>query len=143
MLHRVGLTPSQLLPSQYHGVVDHGIGLTDIVKKRFGADADLRRADFDADSLRALITHYQPRILAFNGKRAAQAFFGVGTGYGYQTGRDIGRTLIYVAPSTSGAAHRYWNEQIWLEVALAASAVQSGCQGSTAARIAARTDRGR
>ena len=121
MLHRVGLTPSQLTPAQYGSVVTYGIGLTDIVKKRFGADADLRRGDFDTDSLCALIACYQPRILAFNGKRAACAFFGTRAEYGYQLRRNIARTQIYVAPSTSGAARRFWNEQIWLDVALAAS----------------------
>jgi TDG/mug DNA glycosylase family protein len=137
MLHRVGLTPRQLPPAEFRGVADYGIGLTDIVKKSFGADSSLRPGDFDRDGLRRRIETYQPGVLAFNGKRAAAAFFGGSVAYGYQPGRDIGVTRIYVAPSTSGAARGFWDESLWRLVAEAAN------QGSTADRIAARTDSGR
>ena len=58
--------------------------------------------------------------------------------YGHQSGQDIGLTRIYVAPSTSGAARGFWNEDYWRLVAQAASV-----QGSTAEMIAASTESGR
>ena len=137
MLHRVGLTPRQLRPAEFCDVAEYGIGLTDIVKKSFGADSSLRPGDFDRDGLRRRIETYRPGILAFNGKRAASAFFGGAVAYGYQLGQDIGTTRIYVAPSTSGAARGFWDENLWRLVAEAVD------QGSTADRIAARTDSGR
>jgi TDG/mug DNA glycosylase family protein len=137
MLHRVGLTPRLLRPAEFRCVTDYGIGLTDIVKKSFGADSSLRPGDFDRDGLRRRIETYQPELLAFNGKRAASAFFSGSVAYGYQLGQDIGATRIYVAPSTSGAARGFWDESLWRLVA------EAVLQGSTADRIAARTDSGR
>ena len=117
MLHRVGLTPRVLRPAEFREVIAYAIGLTDLAKKSFGADSSLRRGDSDSDGLRRRIETYQPRILAFNGKRAASAFLGGPVAYGYQPGRDIGATRIYVAPSTSGAARGFWDENIWRLVA--------------------------
>ena len=138
MLYRVGLTPVVLAPAEFRSVLAYGIGLTDIVKTAFGPDSSLRPADFDRDGLRRRIETLQPGILAFNGKRGASAFLGGPVAYGYQSGRDIGATRIYVAPSTSGAARGFWNEDYWRLVAAAALA-----QGSTAERIAASTESGR
>ncbi len=120
MLHRAGLTPSMLRPADFRSVLDHGIGLTDIVKTAFGPDSGLRPADFDRDGLAHRIAAFQPRILAFNGKRSASAFLGGPVAYGYQPGRDIGATRLFVAPSTSGAARGFWDEDIWRAVARAA-----------------------
>ncbi len=136
MLHRVGLTPTLLRPADFRTVIEYGIGLTDIVKTSFGADSSLRPADFDREGLRRRIETFQPRVLAFNGKRSASAFFGGSVVYGYQFRRDIGVTKIYVAPSTSGAARGFWNEGLWRLVAEAV-------QGSTADRIVASTVSGR
>ena len=136
MLHRVGLTPTLLRPADFRTVLAYGIGLTDIVKTGFGPDSGLKAADFDRDGLRRRIETFQPRILAFNGKRSASAFFGESVAYGYQFSRNIGVTRIYVAPSTSGAARGFWDESLWRRVAEAV-------QGSTADRIAASTDSGR
>lgn len=119
MLCRVGLTPNVLRPDEFRQVLTYGIGLTDIVKEAFGADRDLRSSDFDREDLCTRIMAIQPNNLVFNGKRAARAFFGIRSDYGYQVGRDLGRTRVYVAPSTSGAARKFWNEQIWREIALA------------------------
>jgi double-stranded uracil-DNA glycosylase len=120
MLHRVGLTPTLLAPAEFRSVLAHGIGLTDIVKTAFGPDSGLRPADFDREGLRRRIELFQPRILAFNGKRSASSFLGEAVVYGYQLNQDIGATRVYVAPSTSGAARGFWDEEYWRLVAEAA-----------------------
>jgi TDG/mug DNA glycosylase family protein len=116
-LHRIGLTPVELAPQDFRSVLGYGIGLTDIAKKAFGGDAMLQQGDFDAAALKARIEMFQPRILAFNGKNAAKRYFGETVGYGWQAGRTVGATRIFVAPSTSGAARGFWNEAYWRELA--------------------------
>lgn len=120
MLHRVGLTPMVLAPTEFRSALAYGIGLTDIVKTAFGPDSGLRPIDFDRDGLRRRIETFQPRILAFNGKRSASAFFRKPVVYGHQLNHDIGPTRVYVAPSTSGAARGFWDEGYWRLVAEAA-----------------------
>lgn len=117
-LAEVGLTPEVLEPRVYERLLDYGIGLTDVVKDQAGGDASI---DFTAPSgavaLRAKIEMFEPRILCFNGKCAAQAFFGTGAiGYGLQP-ETIGPTVLFVAPSTSGAASGSWSLDTWKELA--------------------------
>ena len=117
MLHRIGLTPRQLRPEEYAGAADFGVGLTDMVKERFGADDGLRPGDDRPDLLRDKIRLYRPRALAFNGKRAARAFWGGhAVDYGLQAQKE-GATAVFVLPSTSGAARRYWDEDVWRRMA--------------------------
>lgn len=114
-LHAVDLTPRLLAPPEFKQVTAYGIGLTDIAKKASGNDSDLSKEDYDADALRAKIVQYQPRILAFTSKKGASVFLGTTTGklsYGKQSAR-IEQTAIWVLPSPSGAARRYWNIEIW------------------------------
>jgi ADP-heptose:LPS heptosyltransferase len=60
---------------------------------------------------------YQPRYFCFNGKRAAQEFFGTqDVRFGVQTPR-IGRTVLFVAPSTSAAAKATWDLSVWQDLA--------------------------
>jgi len=113
MLYLIGLTPQRFAPPEYAAVLAYGIGLTDMVKRRSGNDDDLQREDFGADLLRRKITQYCPRVVAFNGKRAAQAFFGGQVDYGAQEAA-MGTTMFFVLPSTSGAARRFWDEAPWL-----------------------------
>ena len=116
-LHRVGLTPTILAPTEFRSVLAYGIGLTDIVKTAFGPDSGLKLTDFDRDGLRRRLEMFQPRILAFHGKRGASAFFRESVDYGRKVNLDIGATRVYVAPSTSGAARGFWDEGYWLRVA--------------------------
>ena len=51
-LHAVGLTPERLPPAQFRRVLAFGIGLTDVAKHAFGADAELPSTAFDAAALR-------------------------------------------------------------------------------------------
>ncbi|MSO65292.1 MAG: mismatch-specific DNA-glycosylase, partial [Alphaproteobacteria bacterium] len=115
-LHRIGLTERQLAPREYQLVATYGIGLTDMNKSQSGGDAALSRTADQPDRLRRLIERYRPLVLAFNGKRAAAVLLGADVRYGQQDHR-IGDTVIYVLPSTSGAAAGRWDLAPWQEMA--------------------------
>jgi TDG/mug DNA glycosylase family protein len=120
VMHRGGVTPHRLTPDQYPELPRFGVGLTDICKYAFGADSDLAREDFDAAGLAEKIKAAAPDILAFNGKLAAKRFLGRNdVPYGFQA-ESLGPTQLYVAPSTSKLARRYWDEAIWIELLNAA-----------------------
>lgn len=116
-LHAVGLTPRRLAPIEFPSVVDHGIGLTDVCKTAWGQDAELLDDDFEPDALREKIERFAPRYLAFTSKRAAREFLGRNPEYGIQP-ETIGATKIFVLPSTSGLATRFWDESHWQELAV-------------------------
>lgn len=116
-LAAVGLTPHELAPADYARLLDYGMGLTDVAKNQSGNDRDLRIDRADVLLLRSRIAMYQPQYLCFNGKRAAQEFLGQSLiDYGVQRER-VGRTVLYVAPSTSGAASGAWNLAVWKDLA--------------------------
>lgn len=116
VLHRVGLTPVQLTPPDWLRLPDFGIGLTDLVKGVSGNDRALERAHFDMASFRSRIEAVAPAVVAFNGKRAGQAFLDRPVEYGRQR-EMIGQTVLFVLPSTSGAAGGWWDEGHWRELA--------------------------
>jgi double-stranded uracil-DNA glycosylase len=117
ILAETGLTPQLLLPEQYPYLVKYRIGLTDLVKKREGRDTVLTAHDFDVESFKAKIEIFAPMAVGFNGKRAAEVFFGrKSVGYGRHNQR-IWETTLFVLPSTSGAARGYWDPDYWRELA--------------------------
>jgi TDG/mug DNA glycosylase family protein len=121
VLYQIGLVPVRLRPEDFRTVTRYGIGLTDVAKRSSGPDSALRGSHFDVTGLAARIAAHGPRILAFNGKRAAQAALGVGEGrlaYGRQAEMLAG-TDIYVLPSTSGAAAGFWSIEPWKQLAMA------------------------
>lgn len=122
ILAEVGLTPRRLDPGEFREVLNFGIGLTDLVKTHSGSDAVLPRAADDVAGLIARIRSVRPRLIAFNGKRAATVFYG-------RSGRDVGYgpgppladfPPIWVLPSTSGAACGSWSDAPWRRFADAA-----------------------
>jgi len=116
-IHAVGLTPRLLAPEEWRSLDALGIGFTDLVKRHSGMDKDLPPGSFDAARVRASIEKHQPATLAFNGKTAAKAFFGRSfIDYGRQLDR-IGRTAVWVLPSTSGAASGAWSVEPWQALA--------------------------
>lgn len=115
ILFKTGLTPVLLLPEQYKQVLEFNIGLTDMVKTISGSDSVLKKEDFDSEGFRNKILIYQPRMVCFNGKAAAAAFLSKRTkdiGYGLLP-IGIGKTKLFVAPSTSGSANGFWDENYW------------------------------
>jgi TDG/mug DNA glycosylase family protein len=115
-LHSAELTPVQLSPAEFERLPAHGIGLTDICKVLYGSDEEVGVVEFDIDGLQARIAEMEPANLAFNGKNAARGALERTVDYGLQPER-IGGAAVWVLPSTSGAARRYWDIEPWRELA--------------------------
>ncbi len=112
----IGLTVERIEPANYRHVLRFGIGLTDLAKHVSGTDELIDKRHFDRDGLRAKVEKYAPRALGFNGKFAGRAFLERPVDYGLQPER-IGDTELFVLPSTSAAARRYWDLKPWRAVA--------------------------
>ena len=123
-LHSVGLTPFKLDPTEFQRLPDFGIGLTDVCKVTSGPDSDVGKTNFDVPRLAASIAEASPDRLAFNGKNSARAVLDRQVDYGLQPER-IGGAEVWVLPSTSGMARRFWNIGPWRDLAQAAGIRQS------------------
>lgn len=115
-LAAVGFTPRRLAPVEYPEVTRYGLGLTDVCKTASGQDADLNAEDFDPGALIGKITTHRPQFVAFTSKRAAREALDINADYGLQP-ETIGETGVFVLPSTSGLATRFWDETHWHELA--------------------------
>ena len=116
VLQETGLTPCLLQPSEFRSLLQYGIGLTDVVKDQAGMDIDIDFPGYGAE-LEHRLKPYSPHFLCFNGKRAASEALGrKQVTYGMQSDR-FGVTSLFVAPSTSAAARRWWNNQLWQQLA--------------------------
>jgi len=118
ILRQIGLTPYQLEPQAFRSLVQYGIGLTDLAQHTSGVDYKLNKTDFDIMGFRDKITYFKPKFLTFNGKRAAQEFYGqrLNVNYGLQPDKLI-QSAVFVLPSTSGAAQSFWDETYWFTLA--------------------------
>lgn len=103
MLHRSGLTSRQLRPEDDASIVEHGLGLTDLVGRW-----DPPRVDID--DLVSKVEVWEPEWLAFTSKdvagKAARALGHRKPGLG-PTAWGIGRSEVFVLPGTSGANQRH------------------------------------
>jgi TDG/mug DNA glycosylase family protein len=120
VLQKTKITTELITPSCYQQLVKLGVGLTDLVKHKTGLDNELSDEDFDRDGFIKKIEYYKPRVVCFNGKLAASYFlYGKKktkkVKYGLQK-ETIGKTLIFVAPSTAATARKYWDEKHWFDL---------------------------
>ena len=120
-LYEIGLTPRLFSPNQCHLLLDLGIGLTDMAKFVYGSDASLQKGSDDPTRIYQIVNESTPTVLAFVGKRAAQVFFRAhfsikNVPYGVQK-QTINKTELFVLPSPSGLAVRYWNTRPWYDLA--------------------------
>ena len=117
ILFQVRLTPYQFSPEEFEDLLNYKIGLTDMAKFFAGNDTGLRADSDDPDALYQKIKTFQPKILAFVGKRSAKVFFKkkfgfTDIGYGIQN-QSIDLTKLFILPSPSGLARRYWDFTPW------------------------------
>jgi TDG/mug DNA glycosylase family protein len=115
-LHETGLTPVRLEPREFGRLPEFGIGLTDICKLLHGSDEEVGTVEFDVAGLQTRIAEAEPAHLAFNGKNAARGALERAVELGPQE-EQIGGATVWVLPSTSGAARRYWDIGPWRDLA--------------------------
>jgi TDG/mug DNA glycosylase family protein len=123
LLEATGLTSGEWLgPSRDREVLKHGIGLTDIVpNKAASSDALLRRGDYDVVGLVQKVEQFEPKIIAFNGEKAATRvarhlkYLPPSEGPAHWT---LGHALVYRLPSSSSANAKggyYVKRAKWVE----------------------------
>ncbi len=115
-LAQVGLTPRRFQPGEYPELLDLDIGLTDLCKLHYGQDDELPPGSLDAQGLLAKLAVYRPLRLAFTSKNAAQAVYGRKVDYGQQK-EPLEGAQVWVLPSPSGLATRFWNVEVWQALA--------------------------
>ncbi len=70
-LHHVGITRREFAPEDDASLMDLGIGFTDLSKVGCGADDKITKDQIDLDRFERSLRIYQPRAIAFTGKKAA------------------------------------------------------------------------
>lgn len=116
-LHQVGITPHRFAPQEYPKLLTLKVGLTDLCKAHAGTDAALPEGAFDAAAFKQKMLRYQPRMIAFTSKNAAQIWLGHPVAYGLQS-EKLGRSELFVLTSPSGLATRFFDVEIWRALAL-------------------------
>ena len=104
------LTPAPLGPETDSHALRYGIGFTDLVKRATRQMAELKTAEFreGAPVLQGKLMDCQPRVVCFNGVSGYKNYlrFAESTTGAVEIGlqpRQIGRSKVFVVPSTSPA----------------------------------------
>jgi TDG/mug DNA glycosylase family protein len=103
-LHLAGLTPRRLRPEEDRELLDHGLGVTNLVDRptRTAAELDPAELRAGAAALDALVARYRPRVVAVLGLGAYRtAFDRPRAGAGEQPER-IGGARTWALPNPSG-----------------------------------------
>ena len=104
-------------PQEQHELPELGYGLTNAAYRTTPGSGDLRRGDFDQAEFEARIEAVAPRAVAFVGKEAYRGLFGTSGPSSDRRCGAIGRTGLFVLPSTSpaNAAVPYAERLRWFE----------------------------
>ena len=120
VIHEVGLTPRLFAPAEFTSLLDHGIGFTDLAKRAAGMDRQIAANLYDLDAFATKLNYYKPAVIAFSSKKAASVWLRSPTRR-TETGRlvraDATSSDVFILPSPSGAAARYWSSKPWQELA--------------------------
>lgn len=104
VLHASGFTPRQLAPSEERELLDHGLGITNVVA-RASARADEVSAQEFREGGRLLVEkvlRFRPRVLAVVGITAYRTAFGDRRATTGPQPAGIGSTRVWVLPNPSG-----------------------------------------
>jgi double-stranded uracil-DNA glycosylase len=128
ILFETRLTPRQIKPDEFMLMPGLGYGLTDVCKQASGTDSQIPRvSSVQRAVLREKILRHQPAFLAFTSLEAGRRYCGYRAGLGLQDAR-IGRTRLYILPSTSPNAAWNWQARKyhWHEFAEHVAETQAG-----------------
>ena len=113
-LNSSGLVPVQLSPALDKQLLDHRIGVTDLIKRPTSQASGLSVSDYreGAPLLKAKLLHYQPAIACFHGMMCYRAYLRYAEDLqdkpelGLQR-HTIGKSRVFVVPNPSPANAQY------------------------------------
>ena len=113
-LNGSGLVTVQLSSALDNQLLDHGIGLTDLIKRPTSQASGLNVSDYreGAPILKAKLLDYQPAIACFHGMMCYRAYLKYAEGFkekpnlGLQP-HSIGQSRVFVVPNPSPANAQY------------------------------------
>ncbi len=117
LLHESGLSPREFAPNEERRLLEHGLGITNIVTRASRSESDLTWDELVAGGveLRRTIDAYTPRVVALLGKNVYRAFAGLSRSarveWGLQ-GQSFGEALVYVAPNPSARSTIPYKERL-------------------------------
>lgn len=103
-VHLAGFTPEEILPENDHLFLQHGCGLTSVVKRPTARADELSPQEFHsaAAELKQKLARHGPRFVAFLGKAAYSALSGErDVAWGLQPSAMEG-SAVWVLPNPSG-----------------------------------------
>jgi double-stranded uracil-DNA glycosylase len=108
-LHHSGLTPRQLAPHENRLLLEHGLGIVNIVQRTTAAESDLEPEEFRAGAvtLRRQLLRYRPKVAAFLGLGAYSRAFEVKKVQIGDQAHTIGATRLWALPNPSGLNANY------------------------------------
>lgn len=109
VLHQAGFTERLLAPSDERTLLQHGLGVTNLVARTTAAADELTKAELVAGGrrLRAKIARYEPRILAVLGVGAYRIAFGRPKAVIGPQHESLGSAAVWVLPNPSGLNAHY------------------------------------
>lgn len=121
VLDRLQFTEKRIKSCEYKEILKNNLGLTDLVKNQSGVDSEIiiKEKDIkkDIDELKKKLKKWNPKILAFNGRKPAEIFLKKNQpSWGKQNQKQTDSLEIWVLPSTAGL-NTWWkiknHEKIW------------------------------
>lgn len=113
-LHLAGLTPRVLSPWEEERLLEHGVGVTNMVARATATAAELAPAEVREGRrrLEALVARHRPGAVAVMGMGAYRTAFDARRAALGRQERDIGGAPAWVLPNPSGLQARYGLETI-------------------------------
>jgi double-stranded uracil-DNA glycosylase len=109
VLHQAGFTDTRLRPEDERQLLGYGCGITAVVPRPTQKASDIRADEFRwaRTAFEAKIRRYEPRVVAFLGKRALSAMLATSDiAWGRQPSRFVG-AIAWVLPNPSGLNRRF------------------------------------
>jgi double-stranded uracil-DNA glycosylase len=113
-IHEAGLTPSLLSPDRQHQLLDHGLGVTNLVARTTANAAELRPDELRAGAraLMAKVERYRPARIAFLGVSSYRVAFGRPEAAVGRQAEPLAGAEVWVLPNPSGLNAHYQLPQL-------------------------------
>jgi TDG/mug DNA glycosylase family protein len=115
LLKESGITPRRFHFEEDQGLLELGIGVTDLVKRPTRSAAEVTRAEYrdGVRRLRGILETLRPRVVCYNGKGVYLMAAGVPSApWGVQAGQVAPGVADFVVPSPSGLARIPFAEKL-------------------------------